>query len=385
MRRKHFRQSELWLVGLLLMGPSAGAEFPDAYRTARREFDECQKQQRQDCWASVVDALKLAVDEAEGELENPNSRVGDSVIIFGWPETHLPYYYYGHALFEAGKPDEAVSAWLRSSDLGHVRGDRKRYKSHVRNLWKTYTSLIDRAYEEGDWEKVESLANGMIALQDSERDMIRQAAHLEPEPEELLMTARAKIEAEEAAEMSSRASQEKPIIEYAPELVEERISRDEAPDEPVQGEEIRVEQLADPRQPLPAAQEAEKRSDPASLEEEPVRQGSADADEKEVQAEHPNLEVLKEAAGIFFNEDTEDKYEKVVDILTGEKFLDPKVEAQASLFRALSLYAIYLLGGENLLDEARAELDRCRRLDASLTLDPNNFSPRFQEFFENGS
>lgn len=66
----------------------------------------------------------------------------------------------------------------------------------------------------------------------------------------------------------------------------------------------------------------------------------------------------------------------------------PAIRLQVWLFRAASLYALYIVAGERddtLKSAATAALQECRRLNPAYAPDDRIFSPRFLKFFRNGS
>jgi hypothetical protein len=56
-----------------------------------------------------------------------------------------------------------------------------------------------------------------------------------------------------------------------------------------------------------------------------------------------------------------------------------------SVFRAASLYALYVRSGETnqaLRNDALGAIQRCKEIDPSFQPDPRAFSPRFVSFFQ---
>jgi hypothetical protein len=93
----------------------------------------------------------------------------------------------------------------------------------------------------------------------------------------------------------------------------------------------------------------------------------------------PPRELLT-AARLFFS----GQYQDALGSLAPLRYAPGPAAAQASLFRAASSYALYLLGGEKdekLLEEAVKNLRLCRQVDPQLHPDPRAFSPRFVQFF----
>jgi hypothetical protein len=69
---------------------------------------------------------------------------------------------------------------------------------------------------------------------------------------------------------------------------------------------------------------------------------------------------------------------------TGGFAEDLLLKPQVHLFRAASLYALFLLGGSrdtSLLDRAATDVAAAKTLDPGITLDPRAFSPRFRQWF----
>jgi hypothetical protein len=65
---------------------------------------------------------------------------------------------------------------------------------------------------------------------------------------------------------------------------------------------------------------------------------------------------------------------------------DIRLQVHVSLFRAASLYALYVRSGEMnqaLRTDAIAAIQRCKEIDPSFQPDARAFSPRFISFFQN--
>jgi len=65
----------------------------------------------------------------------------------------------------------------------------------------------------------------------------------------------------------------------------------------------------------------------------------------------------------------------------------PSLQLQAHLFRAASLYALYVRSGEkgqDLRTQALAEIDRCKQIDATFEPSPQVFAPRFITLYKTG-
>ena len=63
------------------------------------------------------------------------------------------------------------------------------------------------------------------------------------------------------------------------------------------------------------------------------------------------------------------------------------MQVHVSVFRAASLYALYVRSGETnqaLRNDAIAAIQRCKEIDPSFQPDARAFSPRFVSFFQGG-
>jgi hypothetical protein len=81
------------------------------------------------------------------------------------------------------------------------------------------------------------------------------------------------------------------------------------------------------------------------------------------------------------------RYDTARTALAGARLSDksPGVKVQASLFKAATLFGLYVRGGERdgaLKREASAAVAECRALVPAFTPDPHAFSPRFIRFFQ---
>jgi hypothetical protein len=84
----------------------------------------------------------------------------------------------------------------------------------------------------------------------------------------------------------------------------------------------------------------------------------------------------------------EGQYQKALDTLGPPGQLNNVLlQVHVHLFRAASLYALYLSSGQSnqaLRDQAAAEVQRCREIDPAFQPSPRAFSPRFISFYQTG-
>jgi len=92
-------------------------------------------------------------------------------------------------------------------------------------------------------------------------------------------------------------------------------------------------------------------------------------------------EALEEGARAYFA----GEYQRAIDVLRPTESLDEApLQVHVQLFRAASLYALYLHSGETnqvLRDAALAAVFRCKGIDPDFVPDARAFSPRFLDFF----
>jgi hypothetical protein len=85
----------------------------------------------------------------------------------------------------------------------------------------------------------------------------------------------------------------------------------------------------------------------------------------------------------------EGQYQKALDALGPPGQLNNVLlQVHVHLFRAASLYALYLSSGQSnqsLRDQAAAEVQRCREIDPAFQPSPRAFTPRFISFYETGT
>ena len=93
----------------------------------------------------------------------------------------------------------------------------------------------------------------------------------------------------------------------------------------------------------------------------------------------PPADLLKAARAYF-----DGRYEESLALLSRLAGLRGRAAAQSHLFRAAARFALYRVGREadaSLASQATQDVIACRRADASLSPDPQAFSPAFAEFF----
>jgi hypothetical protein len=93
----------------------------------------------------------------------------------------------------------------------------------------------------------------------------------------------------------------------------------------------------------------------------------------------PPVDLVKAARAYF-----DGRYEDSLSLLSRLAGLRGRAAAQSHLFRAAARFALYRLGREAdaaLRNQAEQDVIACRRADASLTPDPQAFSPAFADFF----
>jgi hypothetical protein len=96
---------------------------------------------------------------------------------------------------------------------------------------------------------------------------------------------------------------------------------------------------------------------------------------------------LEEGARLFLAGEYE-KARAALDPSTGvDDAASPSLQLQAHLFRAASLFALYVRSGESrqeLRTQALAEIDRCKQIDAAFVPDTQVFAPRFITLYKTG-
>ena len=93
----------------------------------------------------------------------------------------------------------------------------------------------------------------------------------------------------------------------------------------------------------------------------------------------PPVDLVKAARAYF-----DGRYEESLALLSRLAGLRGRAAAQSHLFRAAARFALYRVGREadgSLRSQAVQDVLACRRADASLSPDPQAFSPAFAEFF----
>jgi len=95
--------------------------------------------------------------------------------------------------------------------------------------------------------------------------------------------------------------------------------------------------------------------------------------------------ALVEGSRLFFA----GEYQQVLATLdpANPELANAQFQVHTHLFRAASLYALYVRSGDKdqaLRTQALAEVDVCKRLDPALVPDARAFAPRFISFYQNG-
>ncbi|MGH8186381.1 MAG: hypothetical protein ACREUC_07440, partial [Steroidobacteraceae bacterium] len=89
---------------------------------------------------------------------------------------------------------------------------------------------------------------------------------------------------------------------------------------------------------------------------------------------------LAEGARLFFS----GEYQQALVVLDPEKLADVPLQLHVHLFRAASLYALYVRSGEKdqtQRTQAIAEIEKCKGLSPAFQPDPKAFAPRFISFY----
>jgi hypothetical protein len=243
---------------------------------------------------------------------------GEPVKIYGVRfEPYVPYYYLGLALFQQGDCEGALAQWQQSEKQGAVQAT---------GVYKALVQSRDTCRR-----RVAAVAPAASPTP---------AATPGPDPTALSQATR---------EAESQRARDK---EAADRLAREEEARRQR--EAANAEAARLAAAPTPSAtPAPQAVQAEALGPPTEL----------------------------RAAGRAF---LRANYPEVVRTLARASFRDPQAAAAGNLLLAAARYSLFLQGGEKnpkLREQARVNVNACRRLDPRLAPDPRAFSPRFAAFF----
>lgn len=374
-------------VLLVLMTATVHADYKDSFRRGIQAS-------RQRRWAEAAKELAAAI------AQQPRN-TGERVQISGMDTVpYVPHFYLGAALFAGGDCAGALNAWRALSAQGGANGlssDQKRQLATGSSTCEQRQRAAAPSGERGTPPPrvpapsvpvapppapapvsaavtlAIQQAEGAVAAADAARRRVAAIAgdetiratwredprlgRAEGEADTLLASARialadarARANAERAAEAAGNASRATERYDRIRELGTTRL------------EELR--RPAAPVGPVDAG----------------TRAGRAGAKPAETAIKRAIPPPLLAAAQFYFS----GRYDAAAEALAGQRFAGAPENLQAELFRAAALYALYLTGGERdatLLDRAREHVRGCRRLDPRFVPDATSFSPRFVEFY----
>jgi len=135
---------------------------------------------------------------------------------------------------------------------------------------------------------------------------------------------------------------------------------------------VRTAEVTTPAAPAPARDESVIKATPSVA---PLAPSPSASDRLAA----PPPDLVKAARAYF-----DGRYEESLALLSRLAGLRGRAAAQSHLFRAAARFALYRVGREadaSLRSQAAQDVVACRRADASLSPDPQAFSPAFAEFF----
>jgi hypothetical protein len=361
------------VVGALLIGGAADAraDYKESYKKGMEAVDKGN-------WADVARHMRQAATEQAKE--------GEKLKLYGMRfEDYVPNYFLGQALFKAGDCEGALVAWAASEGQGAIRKT-----DYFKELTKNKGVCQQRVAQKQPTEKPPTAPAGpdpaavaqatraaeqTLSAADAEA---RAVADLQGDPAlagrwaqdpslggaqklalDLLASAHGRLESArrkpdlvqlaEAKDWASRASAQLASLKQTASQRREDARRAVASTEPLKTTPV------SPAGPTTTA---------------PVSTAPAG----------PSAELVGAARAYFAGQ-----YREALGALGSTSPASGRSGAQAMLFRAASRYALFVLGGERddaLKNEARADVQACRRLDASFEPLPQYFSPRFTAFFK---
>ncbi len=357
------RFSGFALMAVLVAPGTARADYKEAYKRGMEQVERGN-------WPAVAQRMRESLAEQGQE--------GEPIKLYGMRfETYLPHYYLGLAAFQTGDCATAIDAWRASEGQGAVKKTAQ-YKTLLANRKTCEARLAQTTPKpqapatpdpaqhavtaaEAEVNAADAASNAVAGLS-GESDLVglwpkeaslgpaqKQAADLLAEARNKLDAAKKKPDAavaNEARELASRAAKQFEVVRQAA-----TAKRDE------------LKRLADQK-----AAEDRRRAELMPLT--PVGSASPSG---------PPPELLR-GAKAYFN----GQYAEAVQALSGVN-LGGRAGLHALLIRAAARYALYASGGkkdDTLRRDATADIQACRRIDASFTPDAQAFSPRFIDLFK---
>jgi hypothetical protein len=332
----------------------AAADYKDSYKQGVEAAEKAK-------WAEAARLMQEAIASKAAE--------GETIRFYGQRfEPYLPHFYLGLALFNSGDCAGALRSWATSESQGAVQKSEK-YKVLTKDrascgkpapanvLTPPPAPTPDPAAvqaAEAALKRADDLARAVAALQADPAlaPIWSQNAALGPAQErakEALAAARGKLEA------ARRKADPAPIAE----------AREAADRVAQQLEAVSKEAVRKRAEPTPTPRPTATPSAPPTAS--PSRMP-------------PPPELLAGARAFFGAQ-----YPQAVALLAGADRLPGRAGAQGLMLRAAARHALYLIGGEKdagLLASAQADARAARRLDPRTGPDPQAFSPRFVDLFQ---
>ena len=386
-------------LALLLSGPVTvhGQGYRDLYKDA---LDAVKVQD----WPTAIGLLRQAIKE------QPTAKSGTF-------KKYVPHYYLGLSLYELGNCKSALINWEESQKQG-VFKNLKEF-STLQHGVQVCEKRVIRKEALSDLAEVTGFATALQQLR-NQPELEERWKQGDPSWDQRFTTAdqlmkQARLVIERNDSQVALAD-----LEKAREQVQSAARQLDIVQSEVQGEfkeiqakkETRAEKEARMQLLVALQEEANQTlSDIADLEPFPPRLGElrnevqlllVDADEigksqhayeidglrmalsgaleRLKQASSPPPEALIAGANAFFSAD----YEQVLELLDARDLQSGRQAAHAQLFRAASLYSLWVASGEQ-EDQLRADasnaVQSCREEDITLVPLSKAFSPRFVEFF----
>ncbi len=404
-----------WLVILsLALASGAAADYQTSYGQGLEALDKGQ-------WSEAADWFRQAIDE--------HPEAGGKVSAAGKRQTYVPYFQLGLTLYRAGAYREASEAWRTSAVQGALSRKMKEIVEEYR--WDIEARLAEQAAKAAEAASRFPAAEAPARLSGQQLETRRQAAETQLDRGEHQIAA---LEAPDLgiafdtdASLAGRRDRGIEKLRQAREIYDKagkggdpialQEVHERAVDAATMLEDVRFsatilalklepetesasavetdpvvavvppveepiepgEESGDPLAGTPGDLLAEAPGDlspPAIVEAEPVAlEPTASAQD------NGPPDFLRDAAIAFFSA----RYQDALSTLDRDDLENRRVLKHAHLFRAASLYALYLLEGRqdvSRLQSAEAAARACRAIDPGLRPTIEGFSPSFVSFFE---
>lgn len=342
-------------------------DYADSFRSGVQAYERHR-------FKEAADAMQRALEVRPQESDEGVKITGD------YRQAYIPHFFRGAALFALGDCAGALREWKESERQGFAGYGRDERDIVSQRQATCLAPLLDERAKSADAELDQADHQRQLLLQleatPAYRDALSDAASQRRAREALdaLSAAREQVRAAKAAKDLDAMAHAQDVARHAG--AELRAVMDQAA--------ARVQQAATSARggaPAGAANGA-----PAPARTSPAPPGATSSPEPSPRrtVAPPAAATIPERLRAGVRSYFAGRYAETVRTLEAAHFDEPSAEAEAALFLAASRMSQFWLSGmreRTLLEGARRDVARCKRLDRGLAPDRRVFSPRFLAFF----